>query len=460
MAKDKCSKQNKIYVAIDVSKNKLDVLIEYPNGSNKGLIIKQNKSEFERLLMKIKKSGFETIVGFEATGYYHRAIAHYLATSGLTIKLVSSIATARTRESQYNSKDKNDKKDTFVILYLLKSDITQQYYDPLINNIIDFQELSNTYRNVSMRKTNLQHSIINHYLVLYFPEAEQYFCSTRAKWFAQFFYEFPCPNAITQYTQEAFIDKAYKLAGRKVDKINWLKGVYSNAENSIGLPIEPHSKTIEMFKLTLNDFSNLCTLRADIEHQADLFLADNEDYQRLKTVPGIGPIIALTILAEAGNIRRFGHINQFLKFCGFDLTTKQSGTFRGKTTLSKRGNSDLRKMFWMAATIATRMRENTFRRKYENYLRNTSKDADTKRKAYVAVAAKMARVVHSMITHNTDYYFTVLKTNYISQQNFQTRSTRSAMLPSGPPFNGLICWVITDLHRNSTELWYKNLNER
>ena len=63
-------------------------------------------------------------------------------------------------------------------------------------------------------------------------------------------------------------------------------------------------------------------------------------------------------------------------------------------------------MFWMAATIAIRMRENTFRKKYENYIKESPKNADVKRKAYVAVAAKMARVVYSMVTHNTDYYCT------------------------------------------------------
>lgn len=197
-----------------------------------------------------------------------------------------------------------------------------------------------------------------------------------------------------------------QLAGRKVDKINWLKDVYRTAKNSIGLPISYDSTAMEMYKKTLQDFSQLCNARKKMEEQVEIYFASHADYNRLKTVPGIGPIIALTVLAEAGDLRRFGHVNQFLKFCGFDLTTKQSGDSRGKSYLSKRGNSELRKAFWMAATIATRMRENTFRKKYENYLQETSKNADVKRKAYVAVAAKMARVVYSMITHNTDYYCT------------------------------------------------------
>ena len=41
----------------------------------------------------------------------------------------------------------------------------------------------------------------------------------------------------------------------------------------------------------------------------------------------IGPIIAMTILAEAGDLRRFRHHRQFLKFCGLDLATHQSGQF-------------------------------------------------------------------------------------------------------------------------------------
>lgn len=161
-----------------------------------------------------------------------------------------------------------------------------------------------------------------------------------------------------------------------------------------------------MFQFILNEFSDVCQRRATIEKIADAYLINNVDYQRLKTIPGIGPIIALTILAEAGNLKRFKHVRQFLKYCGFDLATYQSGLTKGATTLSKRGNSRLRQMFWMAATIAIRMRDNTFRKKFANYTKEDPTNANLKRKAYTAVAAKMARVAYSMIRHGTDYYCT------------------------------------------------------
>jgi transposase len=102
-------------------------------------------------------------------------------------------------------------------------------------------------------------------------------------------------------------------------------------------------------------------------------LKGNPDYQLLYTIPGIGPINALTILAEAGDLRHFQHHRQFLKFCGMDLHN-QSGMFRGQTKLSKYGNARLRRTLWMAAQVAILQRANSFRDKFERYI---TKDATT-----------------------------------------------------------------------------------
>ena len=57
----------------------------------------------------------------------------------------------------------------------------------------------------------------------------------------------------------------------------------------------------------------------------------------------------------------------------------------------------------MAANIATHMRENTFRKKYHALIKNDPTNADLKRKARVAIATKIARVVYSLIKNDTDY---------------------------------------------------------
>lgn len=60
------------------------------------------------------------VCAFEATGNYHRPIAWRLAEAGFEVRLVSSLALARTREALHNSWDKNDPKDAQVILHMLR----------------------------------------------------------------------------------------------------------------------------------------------------------------------------------------------------------------------------------------------------------------------------------------------------------------------------------------------------
>jgi hypothetical protein len=57
----------------------------------------------------------------------------------------------------------------------------------------------------------------------------------------------------------------------------------------------------------------------------------------------------------------------------------------------------------MAASVAVRMRENSFRAKFERYMRTDPGSADRKRKAYVAVAAKIARVAYTLVRSGADY---------------------------------------------------------
>ena len=181
------------------------------------------------------------------------------------------------------------------------------------------------------------------------------------------------------------------------------RGHLRAAKTSIGLPIPVDAPAIRMFRLVIAEARSLIRQRDEIEAMADQLLAASQDYARLRQIPGIGPINALAILAEAGDLRRFGHHRQFLKFCGLDLATQQSGTYRGQTKLSKYGNARLRRTFWLAAQVAIRQRENSFRDKFERSISRDRHNADLRRKALTAITAKMARVVHALIKSGTDY---------------------------------------------------------
>ena len=343
-------------------------------------------------------------IAFEPTGDYHRPLAYILGQAGFRLSLVSSIAVARTREALYNSWDKNDPKDAQVILHLMKNGTTQRYLDPLVTGHQDLQEMANTYQQVSLRKVRLQHSLVTHHLPLYFPEAERYLHSSRAEWFTELLLFTPCPAAVRRYTKAAFVAAAREqISGRKVDKARWLADFYETAAAAWGCRWPRRRRPSACFASCSRNIARCVSCASAWRPTSSRAWRTQPDFVRLQTLPGIGPILAMIILAEARDLRRFGCARQFLKYCGFDLCTEQSGQFRGTTHLSKRGNARLRYAFWMAGTVAIRMQQNSFRRKFEDYIRPDPQNADRRRKGYTAVAAKMARVAYAVVTTGIDY---------------------------------------------------------
>jgi len=403
MTHSQYSTEEVVLVAIDIAKARNDVLVSFPDDKRKKFKVANKMQDYRDFSAYLKSLNHPCLIGFEATGNYHRPLAYYLQTQGFELRLISSLAVSRTREALYNSWDKNDPKDAQVILHMLRTGMTQTYYDPLIHQFNDIQEISKTHYQVSLRKVRVQHSIMTHFLPLYFPEAQKYFNCSSAEWFSTLMVRFPNPAAVLKYSKEEFIKIAWDAAGRKVNKTAWLTNFYETASESIGLDVPEDSKAIRMFRMVLEEHQHLCRMRKTIEEYAHNHLKHNEDYNRLRTIPGIGPVIALTVLAEAGDIQRFSHYKKFLKYCGFNLSTQRSGCFRGITKLSKHGNARLRYVFWLAGTSAIRMRENTFRKKYDNYIKTDPSNADLKRKAYTAVAAKIARVAYGLIKSGKDY---------------------------------------------------------
>jgi transposase len=393
-----------VLVAIDIAKHRNAVLIELPGRTRRrSLTVLNNRAEHDRLIAELGGYGGLVICGFEATGNYHRPLGWRLQEAGFDVRLVSSLALARTREALHGGWDKNDPKDAQVILHMLKIGAAQPFHDPLRAGINDIQELSKTHEAISRAKTEIQHRILTHYLPLYFPEVERFRGNSRSDWFFAFLDRFPTPGLITALSKQQFIAAAWQVVGRKVSKERLLSDIYETARTSIGLPLPADAQAIGMFRMVLAEARSLIRQRDEIEATADAMLKDSTDYQALRTIPGIGPIIALTILAEAGDLRRFRHHRQFLKFCGLDLATQQSGQYRGQTRLSKFGNARLRRSFWQASQVAIKQRDNGFRDKFERYISKDHYNADLRRKAMTAVTAKMARVAHAVIKSGSDY---------------------------------------------------------
>ena len=84
-------------------------------------------------------------------------------------------------------------------------------------------------------------------------------------------------------------------------------------------------------------------------------LLDGETARLLRTIPGVGPVIAATLMAEIGDIGRFTDFDQLLAFAGVHPAERSSGTkgARPETSwhMSKAGNSHLRAAAYRMAVV-------------------------------------------------------------------------------------------------------------
>jgi len=114
------------------------------------------------------------------------------------------------------------------------------------------------------------------------------------------------------------------------------------------------------------------------------------DYLRCKSIPGVGPLNA-TALIVAYHRAAFSSVDQFISFLGFDIRKRESGQFKGKSKLTKRGEAELRRLLYCAA-IPSR----TYLPFKQFHQRQLDKGLP-KIAANVVLARKIARIAFALI---------------------------------------------------------------
>jgi transposase len=91
-----------------------------------------------------------------------------------------------------------------------------------------------------------------------------------------------------------------------------------------------------------------------LEKAARALVANSPDLKRdvalLKSVPGVGFIVAISVISEIGDLRRFEDPRKLAAFCGLSPRQFSSGTsVRRRTRMCKKGNKRVRPMVHLGA---------------------------------------------------------------------------------------------------------------
>jgi len=121
--------------------------------------------------------------------------------------------------------------------------------------------------------------------------------------------------------------------------------------------------------------------------------------QLLKTIPGIGNTIALTIIAEIGDINRFESSKKLTSYAGLVPGIRQSGSTLKFGRLIKQSSKDLKTCFIEASWVLVRTKEaNRFKWFYGNLSKKKGKQ-----KAICAVARKLCCISYAMLKKNQEF---------------------------------------------------------
>jgi transposase len=124
-------------------------------------------------------------------------------------------------------------------------------------------------------------------------------------------------------------------------------------------------------------------------------------FMRLQQLPGIGPILALTIFYEMGELGRFDTAKDFSSYCRVVPGVAQSGQSTQRGRGSKQGNHYLKWALSQAAVHAVRCYPRV-RRYYERQLRRHRGRA-RQMVVYNIIAHKLAQGIYHVLKERTEY---------------------------------------------------------
>lgn len=386
------------YIGIDIGKNNhVASLID----ENAKIIFKAfsfanttegGESFYSRICEHIKNTS-EVEIGMEATGHYWLSVYSFLVEKGFVIHVVNPIQTDGWRKGTEIRKRKTDIIDSVLIAELIR------YGNFVETSLADENTMS--LRNLSRFRNYLVSSIGDLkrkticVLDQVFPEYQSVFSNIFGQTSKEILLNFSTPSdfeniSAVQLEQALSEVTLKKFAAGKINHIS------SIAENSFGVTFCLDSFSLQL-NLLLKQIDFIDKQVKDVEKQIHILL--DKINSPITTIPGIGCVLAATILGEIGDISRFSTPAKLVAYAGIDASVSQSGEYQSTNNkMSKRGSPYLRKAIFQAALVASNC-DPVFKAFYQK------KRAEGKHHltAVGAVARKLCYTIHAILKNNCTY---------------------------------------------------------
>lgn len=300
--------------------------------------------ELERWLAR---QGRVSCAVLESSGHYHLNLAAALQRAGLPVAVVNPL------ESKYFSKrrlqrTKSDPADARTLATLAMVD------EPPVRDVLAGTELREAAR-FAMALVDAQGRVCQRILRLVeigFPELEAAYDDPTCVSALAVLRTAPTAASVARKRTTTLAQAARPGGGRRIGPKK-AEQIHALAQDTIAAPELADQIAFQM-RLLIAQHDLLETQIAEAEaHLATLM--DGELVRRLRTIPGAGPAIVATLIAEIGDIHRFSEFDKLVAYIGVHPAEKSSGE-KGRDPetswrMSKAGNAYLRTALYRLAVV-------------------------------------------------------------------------------------------------------------
>ena len=393
-------------IAVDVSKESSHIQGFYRlnDQASVPIEISHNNLGFG-LLRKLMESMYletskEVVVVYEDTGVYDKPLRMYLTENSIRYSTVNPLVSARYRKQNLRAV-KTDKKDC--------SNIAKVYF----NEDLKHEVIENTYYS-KLRKLNryyeehLDHS--RKYKVNFKETLDTVWPGFNGV-FSNVFTELPLAiiehyghpyklRGTRKSTLTKFIKKNSKHSESWCEKKALTIICYANSIQS-GCVVDDILISILQDKVSTIKF----TLDKTDKYLTELIQEAKKDpnFVLFSSIPGIGENLAAILISEIGDIFRFNNERQLIAYAGLDPKVYESGSFKGKFSISKKGNKRLRSLLYLAISCSLRAKLNS--NIFKDYYKRKTQQGKLPKVVLIACCNKLLRVIYAMCNTGTLYKY-------------------------------------------------------
>lgn len=395
-----------ISVGIDVSKGKSTVCILKPYGEClfKPFEVLHTKTDLESLDSILQRLNGEIRIVMEATGIYNLPILTFLEEKGYFVSVINPCAMKKFAKDNNFRGVKTDNRDSITIAnYGIEKWFKLQRYSEFGLEYEELKLLGRRYRYyMELHVKALQE--LTHMLDYVMPGIKDIFKSwnernnkDKLSDFIECFWHF---DLITAMSREEFIEAYFEWARQKKYHQSESKAVQVYELASNGIPTLssniPSTKMLVMEAIkvlrTVDDsLSNILTRMKDIAKSLP-------EYSTVRAMGRVGDVLAVKLIAEIGDVRRFHSAKALIAYAGIDPPPYESGQFTGTNRkITKKGSSTLRKVGYELMRVLKSHGEPEDAAVYRYILKKES-EGKSKKQAKIAGLNKFLRIYYARVT--------------------------------------------------------------